>query len=237
VSRKPERQFTVEAGDVVVRVVGTRFRVSEGSDGVGVEVERGVVEVTQGPRTVKLTAGQSWRSQAAEAALAPEPARPTPAAAPVIPARPAVVRRPVKAAPVAAAPSAEPAKGAVLTPAPADLFLEGLEARRSGRPAEAAERFERFVRESRTDARAPIAAFELGRTRMDELRDLKGAAEALKLSLSLSPRGAFREEALSRLVRALDAQGHRDDCVRAQQQYQAAFPSGAYARSVADACK
>jgi hypothetical protein len=73
----PARRFRVSAGDFVVEVVGTRFRVSPG----GVDVVRGVVLVLDAATLAVLAevgAGESWR---------PEPAPPSPAATELEPSR------------------------------------------------------------------------------------------------------------------------------------------------------
>ena len=57
------RQFIVVAGDTVVRVVGTRFRVARYADHATVEVEHGLVDVTFRGTTVKVGGGQRWSSQ------------------------------------------------------------------------------------------------------------------------------------------------------------------------------
>jgi hypothetical protein len=54
--------FVVQAGEVRVRVVGTRFGVSRWMDRASVQVERGVVEVDASGRTVQVHAGETWRS-------------------------------------------------------------------------------------------------------------------------------------------------------------------------------
>jgi hypothetical protein len=54
--------FVVQAGEVRVRVVGTRFKVSRCMDGASVEVERGTVEVDTSGSTVRVHAGEAWRS-------------------------------------------------------------------------------------------------------------------------------------------------------------------------------
>jgi transmembrane sensor len=60
VSRRPERTFTVQVGEVSVRVVGTEFTVDESPVDTTVSVERGVVEVTFREKTDRLTAGDRW---------------------------------------------------------------------------------------------------------------------------------------------------------------------------------
>jgi hypothetical protein len=71
-SRPP---FFVQAGDVRVRVVGTRFSVTRVGEGARVEVDHGVVEVSAGSDRLTLHDGQSWSSAAAsptgEAATVP----------------------------------------------------------------------------------------------------------------------------------------------------------------------
>ena len=67
VTHRPGRSFTVAAGGVEVRVVGTRFSVAneeaEGGARVEVRVERGTVEVRgagPGAEIVRVEAGHSW---------------------------------------------------------------------------------------------------------------------------------------------------------------------------------
>jgi len=107
--------FVVTAGDLVVRVVGTRFRVARSGEEATVEVDHGLVEVQfRGART-RVGAGQRWTSRqptevteirVAEAAPAPAPAVTPPDPAPPAPA-------PTPAAPPIAAPDSAPA---VLSP-------------------------------------------------------------------------------------------------------------------------
>jgi len=61
--------FVVQAGEVRVRVIGTRFRVVRAANDVRVEVERGRVEVDARGRTISLRDGESWP----EAAPPPPP--------------------------------------------------------------------------------------------------------------------------------------------------------------------
>ena len=235
VAKKPARQFIVQARDVRVRVVGTRFTVNDRDGVVEVSVERGIVEVVRGAETQRLTAGQSWHSTALAEAEEVDEAddeveAPDAPSQPSAPAEKKKVKRTRKAAPpapVVAAPPAAPAE---------DAFQTALTARREGRGADAAKGLERFIRDSASDARAPVAAFELGRIRMDSLGDARGAAQALELSLRLDSNASFREEAMSRLVRAYEQLGDAPACAAARDAYLSAFPSGAYARSVQARC-
>jgi hypothetical protein len=237
VARRPQRQFVVHAHDVRVRVVGTRFTVRRTSERVEVVVVRGVVEVSRGGETVSLTAGQSWHSTPdVEAAAAPpeveDVEEPEPGAAEAAAPSPAPKhvkhRRPL-------APPPGPAAAAPVE-APEDAFAAALAARRDGRSADAAAGFQRFIRDFPADGRTPVAAFELGRIRMDVLNDPRGAVEALRLSLKLDAHAAFREEALSRVVRGLDAVHDTAACLQARETYLSAFPDGAYAHSMQTRC-
>jgi len=188
----------------------------------------------------------------------PEPELPSVAPAPPVPApEPAAPPRPVRtqkgvhrAAPAARAPVTPPAAAAQTpatgggsdlverpgAPTAAQLFQEALAARREGRSAHAALTFDRFLRDFPYDSRAALAAFELGRLRMDQLSDVKGATQALEQALKLAPDGTFAEDALSRLVRAYDELGSKGACARYREQYLARFPNGPYARSVSARC-
>jgi len=64
IAPRPGRQFVVVAGDAVVRVLGTKFRVARSEEKVTVEVERGLVDVTFQGTTVKLPTGKTWSSDA-----------------------------------------------------------------------------------------------------------------------------------------------------------------------------
>lgn len=52
--------FTVQAGDVAVRVVGTHFAVSRDASAVDVDVQRGVVAVTAHGQETAVHAGEQW---------------------------------------------------------------------------------------------------------------------------------------------------------------------------------
>lgn len=54
--------FEVRAGDTIVRVVGTRFRVARDGEHAEVTVDHGTVEVRFRGRALRLSDGQSWSS-------------------------------------------------------------------------------------------------------------------------------------------------------------------------------
>lgn len=72
------RPFKVQAADVTVEVVGTRFLVARHDNAVSVQTSEGVVRVTSGGRTTFLPAGTSFDSTAASA-VQPLPTSPAPA--------------------------------------------------------------------------------------------------------------------------------------------------------------
>jgi hypothetical protein len=60
---KRRTPFTVIAGDAVVRVVDTRFRVARFEERITVEVERGGLDVTFRGTTTHVDAGATWSSE------------------------------------------------------------------------------------------------------------------------------------------------------------------------------
>jgi hypothetical protein len=60
--RPVEAPLIVRAGDVRVRVIGTRFNVTRTPEESRVEVQKGVVEVEAGGQSVRVRAGEAWTS-------------------------------------------------------------------------------------------------------------------------------------------------------------------------------
>jgi len=121
-------------------------------------------------------------------------------------------------------------------PSAADLLEQATEARRAGRASDAAASYEELLSSHRGDSRAPLAAIELGRLRMDALRDPAGAAQAFELALRLGPASPLREDALARLVRANDAAGRATACRDARRRYLEAYPDGRWRADVERRC-
>ena len=81
--RKSRPEFVVRAGDAMVRVIGTRFRVARAREEIAVEVGHGVVDVLFRGRVVAVSTGQRWSSEspASASVLAALPPTPAPVAA------------------------------------------------------------------------------------------------------------------------------------------------------------
>jgi transmembrane sensor len=245
VTHRPGRSFVVMADGVEVRVVGTRFSVAteHGNDSARVEVrvERGVVEV-RGPganaEVVRVEAGRSW-SQVTSTKDLVEPAAEDTADGemPEMMPPPVASDRRAGAAPArGAARSHSPARPTHVT-GPRELFEQARGQWRRGHIQQAADTYQALLNDFPRDGRAGLAAFELGRLRMDRLGDMRGAVQALERAVALAPGSEFREDAMARLVAAHAGAHDRAGCVRARDQYLTEFPSGVHHRTVAAACK
>lgn len=224
------RSFKVLAGDVEVRVVGTRFSVQAMPEADGLRVEvgvlHGVVEVQSARRpgiVARLVAGQTWTQLPGDAVTSAAPAAPP---APVVEAPP-------KAEPVSAV---APSASAALVPSARELFEKAGASRRAGDAPGAARAYEELLRLHPGDARASLSAFELGRLRMDRLGDSAGAIAALERAVALNVGPSFREDALARLVSVYAAQGSFAACARARDRYLASYPAGVHAAAVKTRC-
>jgi hypothetical protein len=117
--------FVVQAGEVRVRVVGTRFSVARLGDSARVDVDHGVVDVSAGVDRVTLRGGQSWERtpQAPGSPSAPPAAFATAEPSSVAPSapRPREVAQPMSAPPTID-PSSLPASAAESPPSPRDEF-------------------------------------------------------------------------------------------------------------------
>jgi len=232
VTHRPGRSFVVAAGGVEVRVIGTRFSVAneeaengiDGTDGTRVEVrvERGVVEVRgAGPNAaiVRVEAGHSWSQVTKTEALAGEAEEPAASAEPEAEAGRKASQR------------------AARKPAPAvadarELFEQARSLWRAGRIDAAAQTYQTLLASHPRDPRAGLAAFELGRLRMDRLGDMPGAVRALEQAVALAPGAELREDALARLAAASAAAHDRSVCKRARDRYLADYPGGVHHRTV-----
>ncbi|HVY49584.1 MAG TPA: FecR family protein [Minicystis sp.] len=258
------RAWVVEAGAFDVRVVGTRFDVTLDGAGdaarISVHVERGRVEVARraDPKDVRvLGAGESWSANLGGEAAASDapPSAAKPASAPATSVADEASAR------ATAPPAPQPApigweeharahqykeaydalgpdgfRAAVDRGGAEQLFRLAEVARASRHLRDAERAFDALRRKYRGDARAGLAAFELGRLRLDSLGNPAGAAEALADAIALSPAAPFREDAEARRVQALEASGARAACEKARDAYLARYPGGAHAAVVASRC-
>lgn len=236
VTHRAGRSFVVLADDVEVRVVGTRFSVtrdqSAGASRVEVQVQRGAVEVRAGrsERVARVEAGHAWSQTTRTGPLADVPAAPPPP--PTAPEAPALARP-------AVAPAHARAASPRVTTTTTDsrgLFEQARGLWRDGRIQEAADRYQDLLTRYPADARAGLAAFELGRLRMDRLHDPRAAADAFERAVALAPGAELREDAMARLVAARGAAGDLTSCKQVQARYLAAYADGMHRRAVAAAC-
>jgi transmembrane sensor len=249
VTHREGRRFVVAAAGVEVRVVGTRFRVALAPSGerVEVQVERGTVEVTQrsDPGHVRrLSAGERWSvAQNAPAASAePSVAAPSPSEEATSPAPAESAALPEPSADVRPPPRTD--KDSPLHEATSTLEVASAKqlldlansARRSGDIPLAARAYEALLSRFPRDGRSGLAAFELGRLRLDRLGNPRGAAQAFERAIQLAPGSGFREDAMARLVDAYAALGATDACRRARQSYLESYPAGLHVTGVSSKC-
>ncbi len=116
--------------------------------------------------------------------------------------------------PVSPAPSAEDLLGAADT------------ARSAGRRSESVALLRRLLREHRDDARAPLAAFTLGRILLMELAQPGEAALAFAEVRVLAPAGPFAEDALAREAEAWNKAGDAGKAAERAREYLRRYPHG-----------
>jgi TolA-binding protein len=236
------RTFFVKSGNVTIRVVGTRFSVTTaplpGGKRVTVAVEEGVVEAESGAgaEPTRVRAGETWSTVQATERTAPEPSVAPPPSSSV-----AAVEKASESAPPSAAVERHPSGAVPEHPAKAEptaqeLFESANAARQAGDAREAAVSYEALLHRHPSDARAGLAAFELGRLKMDHLGDTRGAVAALQRAVATAPSSGFREDALARLARAYGTLGKVESCERMRSAYLASYPNGVHASAVRKAC-
>lgn len=223
VARRPERAFRVQAGPALVEVIGTLFRVERQGERTLVSVERGRVSVSSSGARHELSAG--------EHGLFP-PQRPD--------STQELQRAHVEAAPSSsvqetgrAAPLAPDSLASGAAPSAEALFALADRARLEGRSLEATRTLRQLTQRFPRDARAPLAAFTLGRLLLENLRQPADAARAFELARSLAGgSGALAEDALAREVEAWRAAGDASKATARAQRYQALYPNGTHSKQV-----
>ena len=113
-----------------------------------------------------------------------------------------------------------------------ELMRSADAARRAGRPAQAVPYLRRLLRDHPADARAPLAAFTLGRILLAELGQPTEAADAFALSRRLAPRGPMASHALAREVEAAARGGDAARARRLAATYVADYPAGPHLEAV-----
>ena len=218
VTHREGRHFTVEALGISVQVKGTHFTVEVAGKHLTVRVERGVVEVRDRAQLLlaTMTAGQAWSGPEITGSL---------------------VTPPVESAEPMPAPSPAPPPSATLPALDADaLFEQANAARIAGRAAQAAADYDRFRAHFPADARAGLAAFELGRIRLDSLHDARRALAALRFALSHNRGGFAAEDAEALQVDALQRLPDHAACLAARAAFLSAHPGSAHTARVSRAC-
>jgi transmembrane sensor len=248
VRHDPSRTFVVQAGELTIIDTGTRFHVEYAHDGVAVSVSQGSVRLERPAASpANLVAGDSWSSSPAP--IVPHDTPPI-----VVTAQPATDAAAAPPPPhddlldrFEALAATDPGgafdllgesgwSSALARATPKQLFAMGDVARLSGHPRQAALAFDALRTKHRDDARAGLAAMELGRLKQDTLHDPSGADEAYRDAVVLSPDASFREDAEARRVAALESLGSGTACAEARDAYLARYPSGVHAKAVAKRC-
>lgn len=219
-----DREVVVVAGDVRIEVYARSFAVERTEHRVGVWVYDGWVRV-DGEREVKA-GEQVWIGDA------PEPA----------PRGRAIDAGPVPEAERtwrdhAAAGQFDDAFAALPPPGDsslttADAILAADTARLAGHPEAAVDYLQRALAADPDDARAPLAAFTLGRVYLYELGRPRDAAEAFARARELDPRSSVAEDALAREVEAWSRAGVDERAREAAELYLARYPDGHWRRTV-----
>ncbi|MEM9071006.1 MAG: FecR domain-containing protein [Myxococcota bacterium] len=224
----PQRAFVVWAGELEVRVVGTRFWVHRDGDSVEVRVERGSVDVRDGTQVERLRAGDArWFSrEVAQVVPRVDPGNELPEAP-----EGALDEPPVETQEESRPPSVERPR-----PGVGELFQAARTARAERNHAEAVRLYRELARRFPRDTRAGLAALEAGRLQMDELEDFRGAVASFRLAIRRAPRSPLREDAMARIVRAYARLGSEQQCQRAKEAYLDRYPEGRHATDIRRRC-
>jgi hypothetical protein len=71
---------------------------------------------------------------------------------------------------------------------------------------------------------------------MDQLGNRRGALEALRAAIALSPGASFREDAEARIVTLLDELGDVTGCRVSRDAFQVRYPSSVHRASIQSRC-
>lgn len=238
VTHRPSRLFRVEVGPVVIEDIGTVFTAShETATSVRVSVKEGRVSVSWLGQHTELAGGES---RVFQVQADPKPERNTRSMEAVAPRThressedPASWRtlaRDGKFDGAYEALKSDPSNP--VTDDVEDLLLSADVARLSHHPVDAVDPLRKVIQHHRSDARAPLAAFTLGRVLLDELSQPAEAAEVFHQARALAPRGPLASDALAREVEACSRSGQTERAKTLAEEYVRQYPSGSRLRSV-----
>ena len=228
----PERNFSVRAGDVEIRVRGTRFTVESTDSWVEVRVLRGSVDVLESARTTGLRPGEflrvpTWRGSdpviggvpGAGPPITPIPSAP-PAQLPAVKTQPTTpVRAPVPAvrariqSNLPAADSVEP------------TLQKADQARKSGDLATAATILRGLAARAGRDPRGATIWFTLGRVEAQR-GHFEASAKAFDRGWRSHPEDPLAGDALAESAQSLRAANRIDAARAAARLYLDRFPRG-----------
>jgi len=247
VTPNANRPFRVMARDVTVTVLGTVFSVTLDERGVRVDVERGRVRVEAPHERRVLAVGESASFESAPPAEPETSVDALPAgeahadgtvsgAEATLRAEPAARTEPVtqpswralaKEQKYAAALARLTAEGSnAVRDTPDDLLLAADVARLGGRPDRAVAPLQRVIADHAFDPRAPLAAFTLGRTLLEQLGRPRDAAQAFATARRLDRGGALTQDALAREVESWAGAGDAEQAHSRALEYMKLYPAG-----------
>jgi transmembrane sensor len=243
VTPNPERPFRVLASGVAITVLGTVFDVSLEPSGVHVAVLRGRVRVTSSRSERVLSAGESGLFVTSTPPQSALPVVASPAAAPSAATDPVERAKEPTAAPSWRALAHDGSYAQAVTrlmaegpnavrDTPEDLLLAADVARLGGHPERAVAPLERVMTGFPFDSRAPLAAFTLGRTLLEQLGQPRQAARAFATARQLDRAGALTQDALAREVEAWSRAGESSKAQARALDYLKRYPNGRRASAV-----
>lgn len=200
IARSPGHAFRLVAPrarrDITIDVVAAKFAVVRETQRVRIEVYDGLLSVRSEEGVRELGRGATYDLSAAPKVVA---------------------KREV----VVVEPAAIPPTSDALD----ELLVAADQARHGGHREEAVVLLRRALRDHAGDARAPLAAFTLGRVLL-QLERAGEAAEAFATVDRLAPTGPMAQDALARQVEALAAAGNASEARTVAQAYVTRFPDG-----------
>jgi len=239
VTPNPARTFRVLARDVAVTVLGTVFTVAIEPEGVRVGVERGRVRVEWPSGQRELGVHETFlvddAARTPREGAEPAPAVPPPAAAPSAaehtPKGRATAVRSWRTLAQDGDYAGSLARLTMEGPGavhdePGDLLLAADVARLGGHPEKAVAMLQRVVSAHTKDSRAPLAAFTLGRTLLEQLGRPREAAEAFASARRFDPGGALAQDALAREVESWSRAGDLSVAHDRAEEYVSTYPKG-----------